>query len=230
MSNDYPTPDSKLPTPDYLRRMRPFLLLLLLLPFGAQAQKPEVHLFAGPQATGARYTIKNAKQEVDPRFGAMAGIGLKVPFENRLTFFPAVYYSMKGYEVQLDRPSFPPSELALDNRTRLHTIEIAPLLQFDLRKGTSYPFIRLGPSVDYALGGRERFTTIRGETIDRPMVFSFGDYGLFTAAINAHLGWQWSGGTSLFLHHARGAGSLNNADGGPQIRHRVLGLSLGWKL
>lgn len=210
--------------------MRLLLLLLLSVSLGAQAQKPEVHLFAGPQATGARYTIKNAKQEITPRFGAMGGIGLKVPFENRLTFFPAIYYSMKGYDVQLDRPAFPPSELALDNRTRIHTVEIAPLLQYDLLRGTSYPFIRLGPSVDYAISGRERFNTVRGQTIERPMVFSFGDYGYFTAAVNAHLGWQWSGGTSVFLHYSRGAGSLNNADGGPQIRHRVLGLSVGRRL
>jgi hypothetical protein len=191
----------------------------------------QVSLFAGPQATSARYLINTHKQSTSSKIGMMGGVGLKVPFENNLFFAPAVYYSVKGYKVTFQDTASPPSIKALNNDVQLHTVEFAPLLQLDFNKTASHLFVRFGPTVDLALSGREQFDTLsKGGTVSRNMKFAFTEYGLITASANVHLGWQNSHGLMIFAHYAYGIGSLNNNDGGPKIFHRIGGLSIGWLL
>jgi hypothetical protein len=163
--------------------------------------------------------------------GGMAGIALKIPFENRLYFFPSVSYSLKGYEVVLKDPASPPTELALNNNTTLHTIEIAPLFQIDFSSRPAHSFIRFGPAVDLVMGGRERFDTLDlmgvRRTMNRAMPFSYSDYGRFTASANVHLGYETGRGLQVYAFYHHGLGSLNNADAGPNILHRVVGLAVG---
>jgi hypothetical protein len=108
-----------------------FLSVTLLITFVASSQF-DVGFFAGPQATGARYTILNQKQKNEIKYGFQAGIGLKVPFENKLFFSPAAFYSLKGYKVTLTQFVYPPDPDAIDNNTTIHTFELAALLQYDL--------------------------------------------------------------------------------------------------
>jgi hypothetical protein len=211
---------------------RPFLIVaMILFSFSLHAQKPDFVIFGGAQATSAKYTIQNVKQPSEARYGPMAGLALKIPFENNLYFFPAVYYSRKGYEVAFNRFVSPPSDKALNNKTSIHTVELAPLFQIDLAKSQAHPFVRFGISADFVFGGTENFdTSANGSgTVTRPMVFSFGDYGRITASANFHLGYEFQNGLMLFAHYTHGLGDANNADGGPSILHRVTGLSLGWR-
>lgn len=208
-------------------------LTLLLVSFYSVSKSQELVLFGGPQATSARYTVNNIKQPSEFKYGVMAGIGAKVPFDGPLFFFPSIYYSQKGYKVTLNNPSFPPTELAKNNNTILHTIEVAPLFQVDLSKQPSHFFIRFGPAVDFVFAGREKFDTVNVSsgsraTVSRNMVFSFGDYGRFTASGIFHLGYETPKGLILFAHYAHGIGNLNNADGGPKILNRIIGISAGW--
>lgn len=188
--------------------------------------------FAGPQATSAHYTVRDSKQTTSYKYGFMAGGGVKVPFDNQLYFFPSIYYSLKGYKVDLKDPSFPPGPNALNNNTTIHTIEICPMLQLDLSNKPSHPYIRFGPAVDFAFSGKESFDTLsNGGTpvrFSHPMVFSFGDYGRYTASANLHLGYESEKGFTVFAFYEHGFGSLNNADKGPKIFHRIWGISLGW--
>ena len=210
-----------------------FFLLLMLFALCAGAQVDLV-LFAGPQSTVTHYTVKEVKQPASSKIGLMAGAGLKVPFENQLYFFPSVYYSLKGYKVTLNDPAFPPTEFAKNNNTTIHTIEVAPMFQVDLSKKPSHLFVRVGIGVDFAFSGREKFDTVstNGATgpVDRAMVFSFGDYGRFSASGNFHLGYESAQRWSVFGFYNHGFGSMNNADGGPKIFHRIAGISLGWRL
>ena len=96
-------------------------------------------VYAGPQATSAHYLVNENKQPASWKFGVMAGVSAKVPFDNQLYFFPSVSYSLKGYKVTLNDRSFPPTEFAKNNNTTLHTIAIAPLFQIDLTKNISHP-------------------------------------------------------------------------------------------
>lgn len=196
--------------------------------------KAQVQLafFAGPQATSARYTVTKIRQPAQFKYGLMAGMASKVEFENQLYFFPSVYYSIKGYKVSLNNPAFPPTEFAKNNNTTLHTIEIAPLFQIDFNKKPAHPFVRFGPAVDAAISGRERFDTVslsgKSATVDRPMIFSFGDYGRFSAQAVLHFGYETGKGLMFFAFYECGFGSMNNADHGPKIFHRIAGISAGW--
>lgn len=218
-------------TPLFLQAMPSKILLIIILICctalcHAQVQ---VTLFAGPQATSARYLIKNNPQRTAYKAGFMGGVGLKVPFDNKLFFAPSIYYSHKGYKVTFQDTATPPLNTAINNDVRLQTVEFAPLLQLDFTKTASHIFVRFGPTVDLAYSGKEKFdTSSKGGFINRNMKFAFTEYGRITASANIHLGWESSEGLLIFAHYAYGIGSLNNNDGGPKIFHRIGGVSVGW--
>jgi hypothetical protein len=204
---------------------------LFLISFKSNAQV-QFACFAGGQVTSARYLVNDIKQPTKYKPGTMAGVAVKVEFDNQLYFFPSVYYMLKGYKVTLNNPAFPPSELAKSNDVTLHTIEVAPLLQYDFNKKLSHFFVRFGPSVDYGYYGREHVGTVDSSgtrsTIYRQMVFDFTEYGHFTAQANLHFGYETGKGLMMFAFYEHGFGSMNNHDGGPKIFHRIIGLSAGW--
>jgi hypothetical protein len=194
-----------------------------------KAQKPTFGIFGGPQVSAAKYKIRSVKQETDFVTGAQAGVTLKIPFEANLYFSPAFYYSHKGYKVTFNAPASPPDSLAINNRTSIHTMELAPLLHFDFSNKPSHFFVRLGPAIDFALSGREEFDTREGKQVKRKMLFSITNhYGPFTAQGILHFGYESEKGLVVFAHYAEGMGSLNNTDRGPLIKHRIAGVSLGW--
>jgi hypothetical protein len=206
-----------------------FAIGLLSIKTNAQVQ---FAFFAGGQGTSALYKVNEMKQPTQYKPGCMGGVAAKVEFDNQLYFFPAIYYSLKGYKVTLNNPAFPPTEFAKNNDVTVHTIEVAPLLHFDFNKKPAHFFVRFGPSVDYAFNGTEKFDTVSvsGESasIKRPMVFAFTEYGRFTAQAHLHFGYETGKGLMVFAFYDRGFGSMNNHDGGPKIFHRILGLSVGW--
>jgi hypothetical protein len=149
-----------------------------------------------------------------------------------LHFFPTIQYSKKGYTVDLKDQAFPPSTIAINNNTSIHTIDFAPLLQFDFSKKPSHIFLRFGPSFDFAISGTESFDTVNiaGErgNVTQDMLFSFGDYGRISASLAGHIGYQAESGFMIFAHYNYGIGSMNNADYGPRILHRIAGISAGY--
>jgi len=188
-----------------------------------------VGIFGGAQMTTAKYKVEEEKQPTQFKPGFQLGATLKVPFDNQLYFGPAVYYSMKGYKVDLNDPAFPPSEKAISNETTIHTIEIAPLFHLDFSKQPSNFFVKFGPAVDFALSGKEKLDTIDGTApVERSMIFAFTEYGRVTAQGILHFGFESEKGYTIFAHYAEGMISLNNADNGPTIKHRIVGLSIGW--
>jgi hypothetical protein len=184
-------------------------------------------VFAGPQKTTARYLVANEQQETSFKNGLQGGVILKVPFEAQLYFTPAVYYTSKGYRVSLKKPTYPPGKDAIGDDVRVHAIEIAPLLNIDLSKDQNHLFVRFGPSIDVAVAGREHIFMIDGKEVEQSMKFDFTAYGRFTSAANVHFGFESQSGFFVFAHYAQGLGSMNNADLGPIIRHRLFGISVG---
>ena len=59
------------------------------------------------------------------------------------------------------------------------------------------------------------------------MTWSPGAYGRYSANFIAQLGYETNSGFIIFAQYSHGATSINNADLGPRIRHRVFGLSIG---
>jgi hypothetical protein len=202
------------------------LLILTVIAVSTHSQQPAFGIFAGPQVTTAKYSVRGIKQPTETKYGFHLGGMLKVPFEGKLYFAPAAFYSLKGYKVTLNEKAFPPDTTANDNNTTLHTFELAALLQIDLGKNPSHLFIRLGPSIDIQLAGKEKFNTKNGTAVNRSMKFGFDNYGYFGANVLLQFGYEMKQGISIAALYGHGIGSINNADYGPSIRHRAYGLTL----
>lgn len=185
------------------------------------------NFFAGPQALSTKYTVNSIKQKNNTKIGFQTGVGLKVPFEGNLSFSPVVFYSMKGYKVTFTNYAFPPDVDAKDNNTTIHTFELAGLLQYDFNSEPSHFFIKGGPSLDFQLFGHETYNLMSGGSVDRNMKFSYTDYGHFSANMLAQFGYETGSGLILFAQYSFGLASINNADYGPEIRHRIYGISIG---
>ncbi len=208
--------------------MKIFILSVttLCLTLSASSQA-EFGIFAGPQMMTARYDISGTKQKTEYKYGFQLGGMMKVPFEGNLYFAPAAFYSMKGYKVTYSKFVYPPDPAAIDNDVTLHNFEIAALLQYDFSNAPGHFFIKAGPSIETQLLGKEKFNKINGEQVSRNMKFSFADYGRFGASLLGHFGYETESGLTIFAHYTFGVGSISNTDGGPSIRHRAFGISIG---
>ena len=209
-----------------------FILTAILQNSNAQMQ---VAAFAGPQITSAKYKISDKEQPVDYKMGFTAGGGLKVVFDNQLYFFPSFYYSLKGYKVVLRDEAFPPSKNALNNNTTIHTVELCPMFQVDFNKRPSHLFVRFGAAVDIVVSGKESFDSVNSSIgqvihVSRPMKFAFTEYGRFSASANLHVGYETGARFLFWAFYNHGIGSMNNADHGPVILHRIGGISFGYLL
>lgn len=206
-----------------------FVFLLAMLSTHAQA---EYGVFAGAQASTAHYDVfgvnlKKYKQETGFKFGFQAGAMMRVEFDKNWLFSPAVHYSMKGYTVTFNRPSFPPDSFAVDNDVTLHSFEIAPMVQYNFSDNPGHFFLRAGPSINVHIAGNEKFNKTGGTIIDRKMRFSYADYGRYGASLQLHFGYETGSGFTVYGHYTHGLGSLVNTDGGPSVLNRSAGISFG---
>lgn len=200
------------------------LFLLSTCPGLAQVQ---MGIFAGPQLTTARYQIGEVSQPTSQKIGLQAGYMLKVPFDNQLFFAPAAFYSLKGYKVRFNQPSYPPDTAAVDNNTTIHTLELAVMLQYDFSTRPDHLFLKSGITLDGQLFGNETYHLRNGKEVSEKMKFSFGEYGYAGSNFLVILGYETAGGFTVFGQYSLGLGNLSNADGGPQIHHRGFSLSVG---
>lgn len=202
------------------------LCLITGIFFQSSAQS-KFGIFAGPQLSSARYLIDGKKQATSGKPGFQLGATYLTPIEGRLYFAPTAFYSLKGYKVEFNKQAFPPDTAAVDNNTTIHTFEVAALLQYNFSSKGNYFFIKAGPSLDFQLFGKEEFNKKNNSTVDRSMVFNFANYGHYGANFVFQFGYTSNSGITIFSQYTHGLGNLNNADGGPFIRHRVYGLSVG---
>lgn len=191
------------------------------------AQSPQYGIFAGPQMSSASYFVKEVKQSTKYKYGFQAGFTMKVPFETNLFFSPAAFYSMKGYKVKFKNFAYPPDLQAKDNDTRIHTFNLAFLLQYDMSGKPDHFFLKAGPSLDFQLKGKETYNLMNGSVVSKNMVYSFGEYGRYAASLLLQLGFETKEGLLIFGQYDLGIADINNADAGPRINHRAFGISIG---
>ena len=203
------------------------LIALLIISYNFCFAQVGIVIFGGPQISTAKYTVNGKKQSDTNKYGFQLGTNLKIPFDYKLYFSPAAFYSLKGYKVKLNQPSVPPDNLAIDNNTTIHTFELAALLQYDFSNRSKHFFVKFGPSLDFQLSGKEKFNRSNNTSADQKMVFNFEKYGRYGANILLQLGYETSNGFLLSGQYTHGIGSINNADFGPHIWHRVYGVSMG---
>jgi len=205
-------------------------LLLLILPFAGQfylSAQNLVGLTGGIQFPGARYEILHQPQTLQRFLSFQAGVQMKVPFDVNLYFVPALRYHHRGYDVKLSLSNSLPDVDAIDNSLRMHTIETAFLLQFDLGKKSTHPFIRVGPSLESHLTGTERFLKSNGEEVERPVSFARSNYGKYTANLLAEVGLETGSGWFLYGFYTYGGTNMSNRDYGPSIKLRSFGINIG---
>lgn len=208
--------------------MKPFVLIISVLLVHLTAfSQVQFNVFGGPQLTSASYAVKSVKQNTSFKTGFQLGAGLKVPFDTRLFFAPAAFYSMKGYKVKYSLGAYPPDSFATDNNTLFHTFELGFLLQYDFNDKPSHWFIKLGPTLDFQLFGNEKFNSTQAGFVDRKLPFGFDKYGHFSANALLQLGYETKSGFFIFGQYSHGLGNVNNADLGPSIRHKSVGISIG---
>jgi hypothetical protein len=201
--------------------------VILLCCINAKSQS-QLGILGGVHGSSALYAVKNVTQPTDFKFGFHLGVDYKIPFENRLTFVPALSYSMMGYKVTFNLPSYPPDLLAKDNDTRMHEIDVDALLQYDITKKSDHFFLRAGPSFNFVLSGHEKYNLSTGETIDRNMKFSVtSGYGRYLAGIVAQVGYETSRGITIYAQYMQQLMSMNNELDGPSIRNRMVGITVG---
>ena len=104
--------------------------------------------------------------------------------------------------------------------------EAAALIQFDLGTKQDHYFISFGPSLDIQIKGKEKYKLMTGESINKDMRFSYGDYGRYSIAAIGRFGYEFNNELMIFVQYNMGLGSINNADNGPIILHRVFGISI----
>lgn len=168
------------------------------------------------------------EQSTDFKVGFQAGALLKIPFENILSFSPALSYKLMGYKVAFNRPSYPPDLLAKDNNTTFHELDVDLLLHFDLSNKPSHLFIRTGPSFDFVLWGKEKYNLATGESVDRNMKFSLtSSYCRYDASIVLQFGFESSTGFMIYANHTHGLISMDNEERGPSIRKYLFGITVG---
>jgi hypothetical protein len=200
-------------------------ILTLFITFAARSQV-QFGLFAGPQVTGVRYIINEVKQESSLKMGVNLGGQFKIPLEYRLTFAPSIMYNLRGYKVNFNSPSLLPEPSAVDNNTSFHTVELGFLFQHDFKLEPGHCFFRIGPSLDFALFGKEEYNTA-SSSVSRNMKFSFGDYGHYLASAIFQFGYESKNGTFAYAHYNYSLTTMNNADYGPKIGNRAAGISIG---
>lgn len=183
-------------------------------------------VFAGPQYSSANYKVHNVKQNTTGKIGGQLGMGMKVPFESRLFFTPSIFYSLKGYKVKYSEFAYPPDPSAQDNNTTFHTVEVAAMLQYDFSNHPNHFFFGAGPSLDFQVFGKEEFTT-PNETVNRNIPFGYDKYGHYAANALFRFGYEMESGLFIFGQYTYGLASINNADYGPDIRHQVVGITIG---
>lgn len=192
------------------------------------SQEVRFQIFAGPHISSTTYSVKDVSQPTDSKLGFHIGAGYKIPFEGILFFSPSFSYAMRGYKVQFNQPSFPPDLLAIDNDVTFHELDIDPLLQFDLSKKPSHPFVRIGPSFNFILWGREKYNLATGESVDRALKLSTTNaYGRYNASVLGQLGYETSKGFSVFAYYLHGLISMNNEEQGPSIYNSMYGITIG---
>jgi len=183
---------------------------------------------AGPQATSVKYIVDHKKQESSMKPGVNAGLQLKIPLEGRLYFAPSIMYNLRGYKVEYNAPPDMPNPEAIDNNTSFHTVELGFLLQHDFKLEPGHFFIRLGPSLDFALFGREKYNTKTGDLVNREMPFNFAKYGHYLASAVIHFGYEFKNKWYIYGHYNHSLINMNNVDYGDYIGNRAAGISIGY--
>lgn len=181
---------------------------------------------AGIQAGNAGYKRDGEKISTQIVAGFNAGILAKVYFDDKVAFVTGLQYSAKGYKVK----TLPGDTL---KTYRLNYADIPVMVQFDLsvKRGRGF-YCKAGPALGIGIYGREMYTGRNGAQERNKAILSVtgNHFGMFDASLNAAVGYATASKFFAELGYAYGIGNINNDPAGPNIKTRLLSLSVGYFL
>ena len=178
---------------------------------------------AGGQINTARYKTADTKFPTSSTAGFNAGVAAKIYFDDRVAFVSGIEYNAKGYRV-VDSVGGPQKTF------RLNYLDIPILLQIDLAKKRGEGlYCKIGPSIGIGLNGKQKYNDKDGVAVNRPVILSVtgNHFGAFNAAMNAGLGYSFKNKFFAETAFSYGIGNIYNDPDGPNIKTRVVSLSIG---
>lgn len=200
--------------------------LIIVLIFSALLSRSQISWMAR-----AGYNYGNVKAEylginrsTSAKSGFNLGIGLKAFFDYNLYFTPQLGYSLKSYQV-----SYGADSSVRSSNTSIHYVEIPLLFQMYVNPDASNRFFfQYGPSLNFAISGKETVTLQNGSTEKRSIRFGDVYYGRWEATLVAALGMEFSNKITATASFNLGLTNISNNDEGPKLKTRVIGLNLGY--
>jgi Outer membrane protein beta-barrel domain len=170
--------------------------------------------------------ITNKKLPVNPVHGGFAGVMMKIPFDNRLSFTPHVDFSYRGTETD----SIQPNQFS---SVKEFQMRIMPLLQIDFKhpdEKANTLFVHFGPSVEFGLNGKQVKQDGANTKVNADLKYGYQQYGRYDASWRTGIGYETTGGLRLLLEYAHGLGNMINTEGGGTIKYRNISFGIGYWL
>lgn len=170
--------------------------------------------------------ITNKKLPVNPVHGGFAGVMMKIPFDNRLSFTPHVDFCYRGTQTD----SLQPNQFS---SVKEFQMRIMPLLQIDFKhpdeKANSL-FVHFGPSVEFGISGKQVKQDAANTKLNENLKYGYQRYGRYDASWRTGIGYETTNGLRLLLEYAHGLGNMINTEGGGTIKYRAISLGIGYWL
>jgi len=205
--------------------MKRILATLTVIAIFGNMASAQIHfgLKAGINSVNAYVVAPDGtKPSTSPGTGYYIGGLMKINFDNKLYFVPAIQYSYKNYTINYNDVNLSSCKI------HLNYVEIPLLLNYDFKNSGNYFFIQAGPSFSVALSGTADSTKPGQASHTENMKFAYTSYGRYEANAVLNLGFHFSNHISVIGGYALGLGTIVNDDNGPVIKHRMFSLGLGY--
>jgi hypothetical protein len=170
--------------------------------------------------------ITTKKVSSKPVHGGYAGVMMKIPFDNRLSFAPHVDVAYRGAATDSIHPSNYSSVKEFQMR-------VMPLLQIDFKhpdEKANTLFVHFGPSVEFGLKGKQVLQDASNNKQKGDLRYGYQRYGRYDASWRTGIGYETTGGLRVLLEYAHGLGNMINTENGGTIKYRVVSLGVGYWL
>ncbi len=180
---------------------------------------------AGPHLSNAYVKTPDGNHPpVNSGLGFHAGVEARIPFEKKLYFLPQLQYAYKTFEVEYDTMD------TLSKKLFLHYLEIPLLLDYEPNPdGRGWTF-QFGPSFSIALKGKQNIVSKNGNGDQSDVKFAFNAYGRFEANAVVNLGYRFTNQLAVTAGYSLGMGSIVDDDYGPEIKPRMITMSVHYWL
>ncbi|HEX4957718.1 MAG TPA: porin family protein [Lacibacter sp.] len=158
--------------------------------------------------------------------GGYAGVMMKIPFDNRLSFTPHVDFNYRGTSTD----SIQANQFSSIKEFQMR---VMPLLQIDFKHPddkSNTLFVHFGPAIEFGITGTQVKQDASNVKQSRSLHYGYQRYGRYDASWQTGIGYETTGGFRVLLNYAHGLGNMINTEGGGTIKYRTVSLGIGYWL